>query len=210
MSGYGSRAFALVLLGVCLVPAGSPAAQDPGGPLFKEIGVLAAYGRTPVEAQSDYISLPVYARFGIDMDARGLGFSDWVAFGARVLFNSGFRPQGLTQIMLEPFAAYVPSPASNLECGILLVFRYEWPEPAGVHPYVWNGIGGMYRTQHLYEQGTLWAFTPELGMGLKVLLGEQLALDLESRYRHSSTANLRQPNRGVNQWFYSIGISRSY
>lgn len=216
---------ALALLSMFFIPSGSLAAQSrglpevsgvpaagatEGKPFFKEIGVLVAYGATPVEAQREYVVLPAYLRLGIDMDERGLGFSDWVAFAARSLFNSGFRPKGRTQILFEPFAAYVPSPASNLECGFLLVFRYEWPEPTAVHPYVWNGIGGMYRTQHLYEQGSLWAFTPEVGMGLKLGLSERQALDLECRYRHFSTANLRHPNHGVNQWFYSIGISQVY
>lgn len=186
-------------------------ASPPERPTLKEFGVLISCGAVEVIDQADYVTIPVFFRFGVDCDKFGLGFSDWIERAAHVLFNQQFRPAGMTEFLIEPFIAYVPSPErNNMESGLIVAFKYEWPLTEKFHPYIWNGGGAMYITQHLKEQATQWNFTPQIGFGFHYALERSMALNFEYRYRHFSNANLKLPNDGIDQEFWTVGISWLY
>lgn len=179
-------------------------------PTLKEFGVLTGYGSTKVKDKDDYVTIPMFFRFGLDCDKNGLGFSDWVERGAKFFFHKDFRPAGMTEFLIEPFLSYVPSPDRNMEAGFILAFKYEWPLTEKFHPYIWNGGGVMYITQHLHEQSTQYSFTPQGGAGFSYFLDKNKALNAEYRYRHFSNANLKLPNDGMNQGFISMGLTWYY
>ncbi len=179
-------------------------------PTLKEFGILTSYGSTKVKDKDTYVTIPVFFRFGIDCDKNGLGFSDWVERGARVFFHKDFRPAGTTAFLIEPFFSYVPSPDRNMEGGFIIAFKYEWPLTEKFHPYIWNGGGVMYFTQHLHEEATQYAFTPQVGAGFSYFLDKNKALNVEYRHRHFSNANLKLPNDGMNQRFISVGLTWYY
>ena len=179
-------------------------------PTLKEIGILTGYGASKATDKDDYVTIPIFMRLGIDCDKFGLGFSDWIERGARGIFHKDFRPAGMTEFLIEPFLAYVPSPDRNMEGGLIIAFKYEWPLTERFHPYIWNGGGVMYITQHLREQSTQWNFTPQMGAGFIYFLDKNKALNVEYRHRHFSNADTNFPNDGVNQGFISVGISWQY
>ncbi|MBF0387195.1 MAG: acyloxyacyl hydrolase [Candidatus Omnitrophica bacterium] len=168
------------------------------------------YGSTKVTDKDRYVTIPTYLRLGIDCDKFGLGFSDWIERGARDFFHKDFRPRGTTEFLIEPFVSYVPSPNQNMEGGFIIAFKYEWPLTEKFHPYIWNGGGVMYITQHLREEALQVNFTPQIGGGFHYFIEKNKALNFEYRYRHFSNANLKLPNDGVNQGFISLGISWFY
>jgi opacity protein-like surface antigen len=183
---------------------------DDNVPTLREIGILSGYGSTKVTDKDRYVTVPVFLRFGLDCDKFGLGFSDWVERGARDFFHADFRPAGRTEFFIEPFASYVPSPDQNMEGGFIIAFKYDWPLTEKFHPYIWNGGGVMYTSQHLREERTQWNFTPQMGGGFSYFLSKNKALNVEYRYRHSSNANLSLPNDGVNEGFFTAGLSWFY
>ncbi|MBF0384391.1 MAG: acyloxyacyl hydrolase [Candidatus Omnitrophica bacterium] len=193
-----------------IATSASEAQSVKNNPTFKEFGILTSYGTAKVTEKDDYVTIPMFFRFGIDCDKFGLGYSDWIERGAKDLFHKDFRPKGTTEFLIEPFLSYVPSPDSNMEGGIILAFKYDWPLTEKFHTYVWNGGGIMYITQHLREQSTQWNFTPQMGGGFSYFLDKNKALSIEYRHRHFSNANKRLPNDGINQGFISVGFSWFY
>jgi len=176
-------------------------------PLIKEFGVLAGYGSTKIEDNPRYETIPMYFRLGIDCDKLGIGYSDVVEKGARDLFHKDFRPAGTTSFLIQPFLSYVPSPDKNMETGIVIALKYEWPLTERFHPYIWNGGGVMYFTQHLHEEATQYAFSPQGGAGFSYFLDKHTAISVEYSYRHFSNANLKLPNDGMNQGFVNMGVT---
>ena len=179
-------------------------------PTLKEFGILTGYANTNAADKDDYVTLPMIFRLGIDFDKYGLGFSDWFQRGAKFFFHKDYRPAGTTEFLIEPFVSYVPSPDTNAEAGLVLLFKYAWPVTERFHPYIFNGGGVMYTTQHLREQSTQWNFTPQMGAGFSYFLNKNQALNVEFRYRHFSNANRKLPNDGINQNFILAGISWFY
>jgi opacity protein-like surface antigen len=174
---------------------------------LKELGVLTGYGRTSVDDKDDYIAMPVHFRVGVDMDKMQLGYCDWVERGAKKFFNKDFHPQGYTEFVMEPFVSYVPQPDTNAEFGLVLLSKFAYPLTPKVHPYIFAGGGVMYITQHLREQSTQYNFTPQLGVGVSLFLKENMALDVEWRWRHFSNAMIKRPNDGVNLKMIFVGVS---
>ncbi len=179
-------------------------------PTLREFGILTGYGTAKVTDKDRYVTIPVYARWGLDCDKFGLGFSDWVERGARDFFHQDFRPKGTTEFLIEPFTSYLSSPEQGMEAGFILAFKYDWPLTERFHPYIWNGGGVMYDSPHLRGQSTQWNFTPQMGGGFSYFLDKNRALNVEYRYRHFSNANLHLPNDGVNEGFITAGISWFY
>lgn len=187
-----------------------PSRSVKDNPTLKEIGILTGYASSKATDKDDYVTIPIFLRLGIDCDKFGLGFSDWIERGARDIFHKNFRPAGMTEFLIEPFLAYVPSPDSNMEGGLIIAFKYEWPLTQRFHPYIWNGGGVMYTTQHLREQSTQWNFTPQIGLGFSYLIDKNKTFNMEYRHRHFSNADTNFPNDGVNQRFISFGFTWQY
>lgn len=177
---------------------------------INEFGILMGYGTTKITDKKDYVTIPMYFRLGFDCDKVGLGFSDWVERGAKDFFHKDFRPAGTTQFFVEPFLSYVPSPNRNMEAGLIVAFKYEWPLTEKVHPYIWNGGGVMFNSQHLREEATQFNYTPQMGVGFSYFIDKTKTLNVEYRYRHFSNANTHLPNDGMNQGFISFGFSWRY
>jgi opacity protein-like surface antigen len=68
----------------------------------------------------------------------------------------------------------------------------------------------LYLSQHTREQGTQFNFNEYVGFGVHYFLKKNLALTLEYRYRHISTAGLDEPNKGINTNFTLCGASYTF
>jgi opacity protein-like surface antigen len=94
-----------------------------------------------------------------------------------------------------------------MEAGLVIAIKYEWPLTQRFHPYIWDGGGVMYFTQHLHEESTQYAFSPQGGAGFSFFLDKHTAISVEYSYRHFSNANLKLPNDGMNQGFVNMGLT---
>lgn len=110
--------------------------------------------------------------------------------------------------VVEPFVSYVSSPDSNAEAGNnFLLKACFFPDTARFRPYVKGGVGFIYMTQHIREEGTQLNFNENACIGFHYFFKKNLALTVEYRYRHLSNADIKRPNRGLDANFGLTGIS---
>ena len=111
------------------------------------------------------------------------------------------------ELLVEPFANFIARPSANAEVGCSFPFRYSVKLAPWIAPYVEVGLGFIYTTQNVHEQGSQFNFTTQLGIGTQFPLTDHYALTAGYRFRHMSNAGLDSPNRGVDFHFGVIGLT---
>ncbi|MDD4954710.1 MAG: acyloxyacyl hydrolase [Candidatus Omnitrophica bacterium] len=119
----------------------------------------------------------------------------------------GLNPKGRIDFILEPFINTVMTPNSNVEVGSDFLLQYAFPLTEKIQPYVKGGLGVLYMSQHTLEQSTQYNFLPQGAAGVRYFIKDNIALDLEYRYRHLSNAALKHPNSGIDANMYMGGIT---
>lgn len=160
---------------------------------LKGFEVLSGFARSRME-KGKYRLYPLL----VDLD-----------FDLKDFFRSkGIRYYGLTEFQLEPFINTVVRPNSNIEAGTAFMLKIGiLPETLKFQPYIKAGVGMLFMSQHTREMSTRFNFLEQLGAGAHYFLTKKLALTAECRYRHVSNAGIREPNHGMNTWFYLGGIT---
>jgi opacity protein-like surface antigen len=145
--------------------------------------------------ESDFKAVPAYLRFGFDMNS---------AFGMK---NS----KGTLQLALEPFCNPVSKPASGVETGLNVFFRYLHPLAHSVKLVSEIGSGPMYLSIDSEEQGKAgFNFLNQFGLGAQVAVSGNSAITCGYRFRHLSNAGTSQPNRGINSNAVVLSCSLLY
>ena len=118
---------------------------------------------------------------------------------ATYMYERPFLWQGL-KLLVEPFASYVPDPATGTDLGVGLGFKYY---PFGRHEdgfYLMGGTGLAYSTIKFEEQGTHLFIIGQGGIGYR--FGRFF---IENRFRHFSNGHTAAPNWSVNANVITVG-----
>ena len=114
------------------------------------------------------------------------------------------------QIFVEGTFLWETRPKSGSALGAALILRINAlaaRASTGLVPFISIGAGIVALDFDLVDQDDGFAFTPQLGVGLRYMLTEGSSLELEWRYHHISNAGTHPPNHGINTNSLSIGTS---
>jgi len=176
----------LLILSCVLVSANAYAIES--------IDILTGYFHGYMDnTEKDYNAVPLLV--GINYDLK-----PWIA-------KIGLNTQGSFNFVLEPFINTVIEPDSNVEVGSNFLLKYGFPLTAKLQPYVKGGLGILYMSQHTKEQSTQYNFLPQGGAGLQYRITNNIALNMEYRYRHLSNAAIKHPNSGIDVSMYLCGVT---
>lgn len=185
----------LILFLTSYALAKSDTSPDSSHKWFRSFGFTTGYGSAPLDNKDDdYEVLPLLFQFGLDINP--------LAEKLRIKSNKTDL-----ELLIEPFANFIARPSANAEIGCSFPLRYSVKLASWIAPYVEFGLGFIYTTQHVHEQGSQFNFTTQLGIGTKFFLSDHYALSAGYRFRHMSNAGLDSPNRGVDFHFGVIGLT---
>ena len=129
----------------------------------------------------------------------GIGISD--PLGG----NSWYR--GNFELVVEPFFLGVFEPKNGLAGGLDLLVRYNFLRQGRLIPFIEAGGGVSAIDFDLRRQSDGFNFTVQAGIGAHYFLTDRLSLMGQWRYHHISNADIRQPNTGINNSLFILGIS---
>lgn len=113
------------------------------------------------------------------------------------------------QFQLEPFVSFVSSPDDNGEIGCVFFIKYTVPWKFPVKPYVRGGSGVILITQETEELSTMFNFASQIGYGISYAL-PNMNVSLEYRGRHISNADIKEPNSGIDDFIWLLGIGGNF
>lgn len=118
--------------------------------------------------------------------------------------------KGKLWIMFEPQLnpVFLDSKLKELEFGINVAFRYQYKICSKSFFYSQLGSGPHFITIPTDRQAHGFIFSDNLAIGLSNKLFANWMLETEFRVRHISNANVMKPNRGMNNMFIMIGLSK--
>jgi hypothetical protein len=145
------------------------------------------------ESRSTYEGVPLYVSFDFDIKP--------------ALAKIGLHPKGRVDFSLEPYAHTILKPDPNLETGTDFLVKYVFPLSDKFQPYIKGGEGLSYMTAHTKEQSTQFNFVSQVAAGFHYFVKQDLALNLEYRFRHLSNAGIDHPNNGINSDFVLGGLT---
>ena len=132
-------------------------------------------------------------------------------FSAKPLAKKiNFRPVGVLNFVVEPFANVITQPNSNVEVGISLLLKYGHHFTSSLLGFIEGGTGMLYTSQNTLEQSTRFNFISQCGLGFQYSFTPGWALSGEYRFRHISNAGISEPNDGINLSLFLIGFSYLY
>ena len=131
-----------------------------------------------------------------------------IEFDVKPLLNKVWiNTKGRADFILEPFINTISTPGSNVEAGSNFLLQYVFPLHEKVQPYIKGGLGVLYMSQHTLEQSTQYNFLSQGAGGIQYFIKDNLALNLEYRYRHLSNASIKHPNSGIDSNMYLCGFT---
>ncbi|MDD5155578.1 MAG: acyloxyacyl hydrolase [Candidatus Omnitrophica bacterium] len=190
------KAGCILFLNLFLVFAGSGYAEEEkkqAGPLVG-IEYLTGFAQAKLREKGSYSAVPMMVDFDFNLKP--------------LTKKIGFNPPGLLQFQLEPFINPVYRPDSNVEIGNSFLIKIGFlPDNFKFQPYFKGGAGLIYITQHTREQSTQFNFVEYAGCGIHYFFNKNTAFTVEGRYRHLSNASIKQPNKGIDTYFFLAGLS---
>ena len=190
--------FAIVYLLLFLTSYASAQTDSPSDTShkwFRSFGFTTGYGSASLDKKDDdYEVVPLLLQFSLDINP----------IAEKLHIKSNITD---LEFLIEPFANFIARPSANAEIGCSFPFRYSVKLAPWIAPYVEIGLGFIYTTQHVHEQGSQFNFTTQLGIGTQFPLTDHYALTAGYRFRHMSNAGLDSPNRGVDFHFGVIGLT---
>ncbi|MCF7916841.1 MAG: acyloxyacyl hydrolase [Candidatus Omnitrophica bacterium] len=165
----------------------------PSSYCLDSIDILTGYLEADLEKKDHYQAVPLLVGFN---------------YSAEPFLNKiGLKVPGQVNFILEPFFNTVIGPDKNIEVGSNFLLKYSLTFLDKIHPYIKGGIGALYMSQHTEEQSTQYNFLPQVGGGIQYFLTDNLAFNLEYRYRHLSNASIKNPNSGIDSDLILCGFS---
>lgn len=143
-----------------------------------------------------------------EKDSKGVPLLVSLGFDGRPLFSKiGINTKGRIDFIIEPFINTIFEPKNNVEGGANFLVKYVFPLSERFQPYFKGGLGALYMSQHVAEQGTQYNFLPQGALGFHFFVKENVAITCEYRHRHLSNAGFKKPNKGIDAKLYLGGIS---
>jgi len=165
--------------------------------LIKGFELLTGFSKSKLHGQGNYYLYPVM--FDVNFDLK------------QPLEKIGLRPPGLFQFEIEPFVSYVSEPRKNVEAGSALMIKFGiLPETSRFQPFGRIGLGMLYMSLNTREQSTKFNFFEQGCIGAHYFFNKNFGLTMECRIRHLSNAGIRQPNHGINNLSYLLGVIYQY
>jgi len=186
-------AAALFLFSVAVAGAKAERPAEGLGQWLQEAGVVTGYATGELDDHSDMRVVPLGMRFGFDLKPFTKKF--------------GFEPEGMLELIYEPYIGAITDPQSNIEVALPMFFRYAYPLTGKLYPYVEVGTGPYYYTLHTYEQSTQFNFVSAGGAGLIYFMRDDWALNAGYRKRHVSNCSIKEPNGGIDMDVVTAGLS---
>jgi len=143
------------------------------------------------------------------LDGAGEYIHHTLAVDFSYLYNQKNRFWKYFQFQLEPFVSYVSSPEDNGEIGCVFFIKYTVPWDLPVKPYVRGGSGVILVTQESEDMSTMFNFASQIGCGVSCEL-PNLNFFLEYRGRHISNADIKQPNSGIDDFIWLLGLGGKF
>jgi len=189
------RKAAIIISLILTVTASTCLAQEPR--LVKGLEFLTGFSKAKLHGQGNYLLYPLI--FDVNFDLK------------QPLEKVGVRPPGLFQFGIEPFVSYVSEPRSDVETGAGFMLKFGiLPETSRFQPFGRIGLGVLYMSLDTREQSTKFNFYEQGGVGAHYFLNNNFGLTMECRIRHLSNAGIRQPNHGINNLSYLLGVIYQY
>ena len=118
--------------------------------------------------------------------------------------------KGKWWVMFEPQInpVFLDNKPKELEFGINVAIRYKYKIGENSFFYSQLGSGPHFITISTDRQAHGYIFSDNLAIGLSNKISGNWNLDTEFRIRHISNANIMKPNRGMNNLFIIVGISK--
>jgi hypothetical protein len=118
--------------------------------------------------------------------------------------------KGKWWVMFEPQInpVFLDNKLKELEFGINVAIRYKYKIGENSFFYSQLGSGPHFITVSTDRQAHGYIFSDNLAIGLSNKIFDNWNLDTEFRIRHISNANVMKPNRGMNNLFIVVGISK--
>ena len=118
--------------------------------------------------------------------------------------------KGKWWIMLEPQInpVFLDKQLKEAEFGINVAFRYKYQLAETFYFYGQLGSGPHFITIPTERQAHGFIFSDNLAFGLSKIMANNWMLNTEFRIRHISNANVMKPNRGMNNLFLIVGLSK--
>jgi hypothetical protein len=118
--------------------------------------------------------------------------------------------KGKWGIMFEPQfnPVFLDNKLKELEFGINVAIRYKYKIGENSFFYSQLGSGPHFITIATDRQAHGFIFSDNLALGISKMLANNWMLNTEFRIRHISNANVMKPNRGMNNLFLVIGLSK--
>jgi len=116
-------------------------------------------------------------------------------------------------VYIEPQLVYVPfddGTAPAFEFGVNAGLEFQ--KPVGARGFLTAAIGSgpHYITVETDLQHKGYIFSDNFEVGWRQSLGASpWRLALKCRFRHISNANLMKPNKGIDNWFVILGLTRA-
>ena len=107
----------------------------------------------------------------------------------------------------ELFGGEQFEPTDDLLVGIAPHVRYNFATGSRLVPFADLGAGVTGTSIGPPDLGGRFQFNLQAGVGLNYFLKNNLALSLESRFLHLSSARISTPNLGVNSCLFLAGVS---
>jgi hypothetical protein len=104
-------------------------------------------------------------------------------------------------------ATNTPAGKTDVEFGLNLGIRNHIRLSRNFYLYQMLGSGPHYISAELDRQANGFIFSDNLAIGSYIHLSSIYFLNLQFGIRHISNANIKLPNRGVNSYIISVGIS---
>jgi len=184
----------IILLMLSTVYADAAGGQSFGNKLITETGVIVGYGTGSI-AGGNYEPVLLIYHMGGDMKQFFPGLEDHA---------------GSLSLFLEPQINPAFRPETDVEFGISLGLKYQYPLSKKIATYVLGAVGPHYITVKTDEQKNGFLFSDAVGIGLSYFVTDTSALSLEYRFRHMSNAGIRSPNGGINTHFGAVGYSHFF
>ena len=115
--------------------------------------------------------------------------------------------RGNWELRGELFGGVQYSPSNEWVLGLTPHLRYNFATGTRWVPFADAGAGTTATSIRGPDLGNTFEFNLQATVGTHVFLRENLALTLEARFMHISSAGLWSPNHGVNGFLSSVGVA---
>jgi len=115
--------------------------------------------------------------------------------------------RGNWEVLEELFAGGQSYPKSSYVAGEATMLRYNFATGTRWVPFFDAGIGVLATDIGNPDLGTVFEFNGQIGPGINFFWRKNSAVSLQYRFTHYSNAGIKEPNQGVNEHMFYVGVA---